>query len=398
MWLKQSTAKVISFGPFVDKTDGVTPETGLVSSLDHGTTGIMLSKNGAAFAIRHATVTATTYDAYGNYLVTLDTTDTNTLGTLRVQFIETATCLPVWRDFIVVPAMIYDSIIAGSDRLDVNVTHITDQSQTARDIGASVLLSSGTGTGQLDFTSGVVKSNWVQYLGTALGGTAAQVVAAITKFFNVTSPTGTVNSLPDAVPGAAGGVFIAGTNAATTVTTALTTTFTGNLTGSVGSVSGAVGSVTGNVGGNVTGSVGSVAGNVDGSTASVVGAVGSVTGNVGGNVTGSVGSVSGAVGSVTGNVGGNVTGSVGSLATQAKADVNAEVLDVLATDTFAEPSAAPAATSTLKDKLNWIFCLMRNKREQTSTTETLRADNGSTAIATSTKSDDLTTLTRGEWT
>lgn len=52
-------------------------------------------------------------------------------------------------------------------------------------------------------------------------------------------------------PGAAGGLFIAGTNAATTVTTALTTTFTGNLTGSVGSV-------TGNVGGNVTGSVGSV--------------------------------------------------------------------------------------------------------------------------------------------
>ncbi len=69
-----------------------------------------------------------------------------------------------------------------------------------------------------------------------------------------------------AVPGAAGGLFIAGTNAATTVTTSFTTTFTGNLTGSVGSVTGAVGSVTGAVG-SVTGSVGSV-----------VGAVGSVTG------------------------------------------------------------------------------------------------------------------------
>jgi hypothetical protein len=95
--------------------------------------------------------------------------------------------------------------------------------------------------------------------------------------------------LPSATAGSAGGVFIAGTNAATTVTTALTTTFTGNLTGSVASVTGAVGSVTGNVGGNVTGTVGSV-----------VGAVGSVTGNVGGNVAGSVGSVTGAVGSVTG--------------------------------------------------------------------------------------------------
>lgn len=39
-----------------------------------------------------------------------------------------------------------------------------------------------------------------------------------------------------AVPGAAGGLFIAGTNAATTVTTSFTSSFTGNLTGSVGSV------------------------------------------------------------------------------------------------------------------------------------------------------------------
>ncbi len=66
------------------------------------------------------------------------------------------------------------------------------------------------------------------------------------------------------LPGAAGGHFIAGTNAATVVTTSLTTTFTGNLTG--------------NVGGNVTGSVGSVAGNV----------VGSVGGDLAGSVQGSV--------------------------------------------------------------------------------------------------------------
>jgi hypothetical protein len=53
--------------------------------------------------------------------------------------------------------------------------------------------------------------------------------------------------IPTATPGAAGGLFIAGTNAATTITTGLTTTFTGNLTGSVGSVTGAVGSVTARV-------------------------------------------------------------------------------------------------------------------------------------------------------
>lgn len=62
--------------------------------------------------------------------------------------------------------------------------------------------------------------------------------------------------------------------------------------------------ITGNITGNLSGSVGSVTGNVGGN---VVGSVASVTGNVGGNVVGSVASV-------TGNVGGNVTGSVGSVA------------------------------------------------------------------------------------
>jgi uncharacterized tellurite resistance protein B-like protein len=43
----------------------------------------------------------------------------------------------------------------------------------------------------------------------------------------------TTNPLPNAVAGASGGIFIAGTNAATTVTTSFTTTFTGSLTGNV---------------------------------------------------------------------------------------------------------------------------------------------------------------------
>jgi len=39
---------------------------------------------------------------------------------------------------------------------DVNVTHVGDTAQTARDLGASVLLSSGTGTGQVSLSSGTV--------------------------------------------------------------------------------------------------------------------------------------------------------------------------------------------------------------------------------------------------
>lgn len=118
--LKQSTAAVIPFGPFVNPSDGVTLVTTLVSALDHASTGIFLWKNGGAGTIRHATVTATTYDSYGMYLVTLDTTDTNTLGRLRVGFAAAGTNLVVWDDFEVVPANVFDSLISGSDFLDVS--------------------------------------------------------------------------------------------------------------------------------------------------------------------------------------------------------------------------------------------------------------------------------------
>jgi len=72
---------------------------------------------------------------------------------------------------------------------------------------------------------------------------------------NITAIKTKTDFLPSATAGAAGGVFIAGTNAATTVTTSLTTTFTGNLTGSVASVTGAVGSVTGSVGSVASGGI-----------------------------------------------------------------------------------------------------------------------------------------------
>lgn len=58
--------------------------------------------------------------------------------------------------------------------------------------------------------------------------------------FSVASSIGKSLYTSGIIPGAAGGLFIAGTNAATTVTTSFTTTFTGNLTGSIGSVTSAV--------------------------------------------------------------------------------------------------------------------------------------------------------------
>jgi enamine deaminase RidA (YjgF/YER057c/UK114 family) len=101
--------------------------------------------------------------------------------------------------------------VGGTAKLTVDATKLGGTTLTARDIGLSVLLSSGTGTGQLDFTSGVIKANLAQILGTALTETGGLIAAAFKKFFNVATPTGTVNSLPDAVPDAAGGLPVTGT-------------------------------------------------------------------------------------------------------------------------------------------------------------------------------------------
>lgn len=124
LFLKQSTAAIITFGPALDPADAVTLKTGLISALDDGTTGIKLSKNGTAPTIRHATVTATTYTSYGIYRVTLDTTDTNTLGQLDVNFANNTTVLPMHREFTVLAANVFDSLIGASTFLKTDIAAI----------------------------------------------------------------------------------------------------------------------------------------------------------------------------------------------------------------------------------------------------------------------------------
>lgn len=118
MFLKQSTAATIALGPFVDDTDGKTAETGLtISQAD-----VRLSKNGAAFAQKSDTGAATHMEN-GYYSCALNTTDTGTLGRLRVAVNE-AGALPVWVDFMVVPANVWDSLF-GADKLQVHVDEMT---------------------------------------------------------------------------------------------------------------------------------------------------------------------------------------------------------------------------------------------------------------------------------
>lgn len=159
-YLRKATAATIMFGPFVDKTDGVTLKTDAttITDIDHASTGIFLSKAGAAAAIRHAAVTASVADAYGMMKVTLDTTDTGTTGSLDVLFAKAATYLPVSKECVVLEQVVYDVLfgtvalatvsnitsaagIALAADQAVNATKIGGTAQTGRDLGASVLLA-----------------------------------------------------------------------------------------------------------------------------------------------------------------------------------------------------------------------------------------------------------------
>lgn len=129
---------------------------------------------------------------------------------------------------------------------------------TARDIGASVLLSAGTGTGQLDFTSGVVKANVTQFGGTNATSSGGRPEVNTSHIAGSAVSTSTaqigVNVIQAAGTAWGSGAITAASIAADAITDAKVAA---DVT--IASVTGAVGSVTGNVGGNVSGSVGSIA-------------------------------------------------------------------------------------------------------------------------------------------
>ena len=108
MFLKQSTAsQEVVIGPFLDEDDGKTAETGLTIS----NTDIRLSKAGANIVAKNSG--GGTHDELGFYQITLDATDTNTVGELLIAVHESG-ALPVFKYCYVLEEAIYDSLFAAS--------------------------------------------------------------------------------------------------------------------------------------------------------------------------------------------------------------------------------------------------------------------------------------------
>lgn len=163
--LKQATAHIMRMGPFLDDTDGKTPETGLtITQAD-----IQISKAGGTFTQTNAESPTTTHDVDGWYQVPVTVSDTGTLGPLTAQ-VAMAGALPVWRECHVLPANVYDSLYS-TDKLQVDL---------AQWLGTAAATPSVAGVPKVDLT---------HVFGTILSeGGAGRLAAAFIKLFDVTTP------------------------------------------------------------------------------------------------------------------------------------------------------------------------------------------------------------------
>jgi hypothetical protein len=133
-FLRTNTAVIVTVGPFYDKTDGVTIEGSLTitneritltADTDAGSAPTLILDNvtGATAGTSNDLNYITNNDA-GLMQLELAAADTNRLGRMFLTITDAANHVPVFHEFMVLPAMIYDAFILGTDVLDASMTQI----------------------------------------------------------------------------------------------------------------------------------------------------------------------------------------------------------------------------------------------------------------------------------
>lgn len=284
--LKQSTAsQSVLLGPFLDSTDGITAETGLTVN----NTDIRISKAGANIVAKNSG--GGTHDENGWYTITLDATDTNTVGVLQIHSVMSG-ALPVFLTAYVVEETIYDAFFGSSAA------------------GEFLVALSTTGKSDVNAECDTALSDYD-------APTKAEMDTAFTEIKGATwATTDTLENIRDE---------------------------------------------------QVT---------LD----TVADGIKAVTDLL---------PDSGALTSLA------TAASISALNDVSTAQVNAEVVDALSTDTYAEPAGVPAATASLKDKIGYLYMALRNKVEVTATKKTFYDDTDA-AEWEKDLSDDGTTYTESE--
>ncbi len=131
----------------------------------------------------------------GEYEIHLPNAALSSTGRVSVAIYDTTAtqvfvCEPIYIDVVGVDPR-------SASAVSANVTQWSGTNVATVDSAGypKVTVKSGTGVGELSITSGVVSSNLAQILGTALTETAGQIAAGFKQFFNIASPTSTMNTL-----------------------------------------------------------------------------------------------------------------------------------------------------------------------------------------------------------
>jgi len=377
IYLKADTATEVLIGPAVAVGDGFVPVTTLVlTSADEAE---LIKYNGATTltgaAITNA-LAALTSAVDGYYSLELTAGELDTEGPLWLVIQDDSLILPIRQEYMVVNANVYDSLFAvvATDLLQVDVREQVDT------------------TVPTPTTAGVPDVNVERWLDTLVTLSAS-------------APDVNIQSTDDIDLSAT-----QKTSVNTEVDTALTDI---NLDHFVGTASGIPALPAGTyldllqddgtaVYSRTTDSMQAIRDHIgDGTNLAEAGGTGDhltaidlpnqtmdIVGNITGNLSGSIGSVTG-----------NVTGSVGSNLELGPTEVNAEVVDVLFTDTDAEPvKGPPGATISIADKIGFLYKAWRNRSTQTATLYNVYNDDATTIDHDATVSDDATTADRGEMT
>ena len=131
-YLRTNTATRITVGPFLDKTDGITPEVALTVTSEKltfvvdtaGVPTLILDTAPTTAGVGVNDMVHITGDDSGYYDLELAAANVNYLGRAMLSLNDLATHLPVFHEFMILPAVIYDAMILGTDLFDVSMTQI----------------------------------------------------------------------------------------------------------------------------------------------------------------------------------------------------------------------------------------------------------------------------------
>lgn len=137
--IRQNTAQIITVGPFLDKTDGVTPELSLTVTGCHITMTADTADGNAPTLVIDADATASsgdndlvhiTNDNAGYYSLELTAAQTNRVGGGRLCINDDDVHCPVFHELEFLPANVFDARF-GTDKLQVDVVEVSGDSTAA---------------------------------------------------------------------------------------------------------------------------------------------------------------------------------------------------------------------------------------------------------------------------